>query len=153
MFYIVTLIAVGLLLLFLEIILMPGFAITGILGLAALAGSWFYALKVFGDPVATVVLVVDIVLVTAVVVYVLRAKTWKRFQLKTNIDSKASGIAEGEVEVGDRGRTVSRLAPAGSARFGTRTYEVKSLEGYIEEGEDVEIVLIEDNRILVRLAD
>lgn len=153
MFYIVTLIAVGLLLLFLEIILVPGFAITGILGLAALAGSWFYARYVFGDPVATIVLVVDIVLVTAVVLYVLRARTWRRFQLKTNIESRVSGIGEGELEVGDRGRTSSRLAPVGMARFGTRTYEVKSLEGFIEEGEDVEIVLIEDNRIVVRLAD
>lgn len=154
MIYIVTLIVVGLLLLLMEIILIPGFAITGILGLGALAGSYFYADKTFGEPTSTIVLIIDVVLATLAVIYVLRAKTWKRFSLKTNISSKTSGNPADEgIETGDRGHTLSRLAPMGTAIFGGKTYEVKSLEGFIEEGEEVQIALIEDNKIIVKKAE
>ena len=37
----------------------------------------------------------------------------------------------------------------GTARFGEDTYEVKALEGMVDPGTDVEIVLIEDNKIYV----
>ncbi len=151
MVYIVTLILVGLILLFIEIILIPGFAITGLAGLAALAGSYFYADKTFGEPTSTIVLVVDVILVTLAVIYVLRAKTWRKFSLKTNISSKTgNNPADEGIAVGDKGRALSRLAPMGTAVFNGKTYEVKSLEGFIEDGEEVEIVLIEDNKIIVK---
>ena len=36
------------------------------------------------------------------------------------------------------------------ARFDGKGYEVKSLEGMIDAGTDVEIVMFEDNRIYVK---
>lgn len=150
MLYIVALIAVGLLLIFIEIILIPGFGIAGLLGTGALVGSCFYADKTFGEPVSTIVIIINVLLVTAITIYVLRAKTWKKFQLKANITSKAGTDAEETLSVGDTGRTTSRLAPMGTARFNGKTYEVKSLEGYVDNDEDVSVVLIEDNKILVK---
>ena len=38
----------------------------------------------------------------------------------------------------------------GSARFGNYVIEVKSLEGMLDPETDVEVVLIEDNRIYVK---
>ena len=55
------------------------------------------------------------------------------------------------VAVGDKGRTLTRLAPMGSVRFGDNVAEVKALEGMIGPGEVVEVVMIEDNRIYVRV--
>ena len=151
MVYIVTLILVGLILLFIEIILIPGFAITGLAGLAALAGSYFYADKTFGDHTSTIVLVVDVILVTLAAIYVLRAKTWGKVSLKTNTSNKTGNNPAGEgITVGDKRRAPSRAAPMGTAVFNGKTYEVKSLEGFIEDGEEVEIVLIEDNKIIVK---
>lgn len=153
MVYIIALILVGLLLLFIEIILIPGFAITGILGLGALAGSYFYADKTFGEPTSTIVLIADVLLVTVLTIYVLRAKTWKKYQLKTDITGHAgTDPHDNGLEVGDRGRSLSRLAPMGTARFNDKSFEVKSLEGFIEEGEEIVIVLIEDNKIIVKKA-
>ena len=37
----------------------------------------------------------------------------------------------------------------GTVRFGEDTYEAKALEGMIDPGTEVEIVLIEDNKIYV----
>ena len=68
--------------------------------------------------------------------------------LETNIDSKAvEGVF---LSVGDQGKTLTRLAPMGSVRFGDNVVEVKALEGMLDPGVDVEVVLIEDNKIYVK---
>ncbi len=146
--FIITLILVGLVLMFAEIMLIPGVGVAGILGLISLGGSCFYAFSEFGNTVGAIVTTVNVVLLVIMTVYVLRAKTWKRMSLETNIDSKA--IENVTVSVGDKGRTVTRLAPMGSARFGNYIVEVKALEGMMDPETAVEVVMIEDNRIYVK---
>ena len=143
--FIITLILVGLVLLFVEILLVPGVGVAGILGLLCMGGSCFYAVYDSGTTAGLIVTIVNAVLVVGLTVYVLRAKTWKRMSLETNIDAKA--VEDAVLSLGDRGRTLTRLAPMGSARFGNYVIEVKSLEGMLDPETDVEVVLIEDNRI------
>lgn len=145
---IISLIIIGLLLLFAEILLIPGVGIAGILGLVSLGGSCFYAFNQLGSTVGAIVTAVNVALVVGLSIYVLRAKTWKRLSLDTNIDSKA--VADTGLAVGDRGVTVSRLAPMGSARFDTELIEVKALEGFVDPEVEVEIVLMEDGKIYVK---
>ncbi len=146
--FIITLILVGLVLMFAEIMLIPGVGVAGILGLLSLGGSCFYAFSEMGNTAGAIVTTVNVVLLVVMTVYVLRAKTWKRISLETNIDSKA--VENVSVAVGDRGRTVTRLAPMGSARFGNYIVEVKALEGMLDPETSVEVVLIEENRIYVK---
>ena len=70
--------------------------------------------------------------------------------LETNIDSKAVSSDSAVLAVGDRGRTLTRLAPMGSARFGNYVLEVKAVEGMLDPNMDVQVVLIEDNKIYVK---
>ena len=146
--FIITLILVGLVLLFVEILLVPGVGVAGILGLLCMGGSCFYAFYDSGTTAGLIVTIVNAVLVVGLTVYVLRAKTWKRMSLETNIDAKA--VEDAVLSLGDRGRTLTRLAPMGSARFGNYVIEVKSLEGMLDPETDVEVVLMEDNRIYVK---
>ena len=146
---IVTLIIVGLILIFAEVLIIPGVGVAGILGLLSLGGSCFYAFSQMGKTVGAIVTAGKAALVVGLTVYVLRAKTWKRLSLDTNIDSKAVAD-DSALEIGDKGMTISRLAPMGSARFGTESVEVKSLEGFIDPDVEVEIVLMEEGKIYVR---
>ena len=145
---IISLIIIGLLLLFAEILLIPGVGIAGILGLVSLGGSCFYAFNQMGGTVGAIVTAVNVALVVGLSIYVLRAKTWKRLSLDTNINSKA--VADTGLAVGDRGVTVSRLAPMGSVRFDTELVEVKALEGFVDPEVEVEVVLMEDGKIYVK---
>ena len=146
--FIITLILVGLVLIFAEILLIPGVGIAGVLGLLSMGGSCFYAFYEFGTVAGAIVTGVNAVLIAALTIWVLRAKTWKRMSLETNIDSKAvEGVS---LSLGDRGKTVTRLAPMGSARFGNYIVEVKALEGMLDPETPVEVVLIEDNKIYVK---
>lgn len=148
--FIIVLILVGLVLIFAEILLVPGIGIAGILGLLSMGGSCFYAFNQLGTNAGVIVTVVNAVLIVALTVWVLRAKTWKRFTLNTNIESKAIDLFEEKLAVGDRGKTLSRLAPMGTAKIRDEIYEVKALEGMIDSGVEVEVVLIEDNRVYVK---
>lgn len=146
---VITLIIVGLLLLFAEILLVPGVGFAGILGLLSLAGSCVYAFTQMGNTAGTIVFAINMALIIALSIYVLRAKTWKRLSLDTNIDSKAVEPEQG-LAVGDRGVTSSRLAPMGTVRFPNGNLEVKALEGMIDSNVEVEIVLIEDGKAYVK---
>ena len=148
--FIIVLILVGLVLIFAEILLIPGVGVAGILGLLSLAGSCFYAFSQIGTTVGIIVTAVNAVLVVALTIWILRAKTWKRMTLETNIQSKAVSDDSSLLAVGDKGKTITRLAPMGTVRFGEHAVEVKALEGLVDPGTDVQVVLIEDSRIYVR---
>ena len=142
------LILIGLVLIFTEILLIPGVGVAGTLGVIALGGASYYAFYALGTMTGYVVTGINVPLLIALTVYVLRAKTWKRFTLNTNIDSKAI-VPDDVPVVGDKGKTATRLAPVGMVRIGNHTFEAKALEGMIDPGVSVEVVLIEDNKIYV----
>lgn len=142
------LILIGFVLIFTEILLIPGVGVAGTLGVIALGGASYYAFYALGTMTGYVVTGINVLLLIALTVYVLRAKTWKRFTLNTNIDSKAI-VPDDVPVVGDKGKTATRLAPVGMVRIGNHTFEAKALEGMIDPGVSVEVVLIEDNKIYV----
>ena len=148
---IVSLILVGLILIFAEVLIIPGVGVAGILGLISMAGSCFYAFHEMGTTTGYIVTGVNALLLLVLVIYILRAKTWKKMTLETNIDSKAVSDDSAVVSVGDVGKAITRLSPMGSVRFGDVAVEVKEIEGMVEPGSNVEVVMIEDNKIYVSL--
>ena len=146
---IIVLSLLGLVLVCAEVILVPGVGIAGILGIGSMAGSCYLAFSGYGTVAGAIVTSVDVVLVVVLTIYMLRAKTWRKLALRTNIDSKAVPQGKVEVVVGDVGKTATRLAPMGTARINGVALEVKSLEGMIDPGMIVEVVMIEDGKIYV----
>ena len=146
---VITLILVGIVLIIAEILLIPGVGVAGILGLLSMGGSCWYAFYEFGNVTGGIVTGVTALVLVAFAVIVLRAKTWKRMTLDTRIESKVNQVSV-ELHVSDKGRTVTRLAPMGSARFDDEIVEVKALESMIAPDVEVEICMIEDDKIYVR---
>ena len=85
---VVTLILFGLVLMFIEIMLIPGVGVAGILGVASMAASSVYAFVEVGATTGYVVTGINAVLLILLMVLALRAKTWERFSLKTKIEAK-----------------------------------------------------------------
>lgn len=149
---IITLILVGIVLMIAEILLIPGVGVAGILGLLSMGGSCWYAFYEYGNLTGGIVAGVTAVVLVVFAVVVLRAKTWKRMTLNTTIESKVNQLTV-ELRVSDKGRTITRLAPMGSVRFGDEIVEVKALEGMIDPNVEVEICMIEDGKIYVVPSD
>lgn len=146
--FIISLLAVGIILLLLEIFVIPGIGVAGILGIAAVIAGCYLS---FGWGTQTGMIITGSVIIVIIILLAiaLREKTWDRLALKTNVESSA-GQDTTTVTLGDKGVTTTRLAPMGSARIEGRTMEVKSYEGFVDPGVNVEVVMIEDNIIYVR---
>ena len=144
---VITLILAGIILILAEILLIPGVGMAGFLGVIALCGASYYSFAFLSPLIGAIVTIVDVVLLSALLFYALRAKTWKRLELDTVIENKPDN---NNVGVGDRGTAITRLGPIGSVRINDKTYEVTSLEGMIDAGTRVEIVHIENNKIYVK---
>lgn len=136
-----------------EIFLVPGVGFAGILGIVAQVGACLYAFNVCGEVTGLIVTVINVALLIGFMVVALRAKTWKRATLNTKIDSKVAVDPDSVLAVGDKGKTVTRLSPMGTARIEGKSYEVKSLEGMLDAGVEIEVALIEDNKIIVKPID
>lgn len=147
---VVTLILFGLVLMFIEIMLIPGVGVAGILGVASMAASSVYAFVEVGATTGYVVTGINAVLLILLMVLALRAKTWERFSLKTRIEAKAV-VPEQTLAVGDRGKAMTRLAPMGSVRFGDKVLEVTAYDSIIDAGQEVEVVFIDDNKVFVAI--
>ncbi len=147
--YVIVFVSLGLLLLLAEILIIPGLGVAGILGILSLVASCIFSFKLFGAEMGYIIVAVNIALVIGLTIYVLRAKTWKRFTLNEKIEGSVASEMP-KLMVGDEGVTITRLAPKGSARFASGVYEVKALEGLLGSGIEVRVVLIEDNTVIVK---
>lgn len=148
---IITFIVVGLLLLGLEVLVIPGFGLTGILGIASFIASCYLAFATFGAACGFTVVAINVMLFIVLIVFVLRSKTWKKLSLSTNINSKIDELPQEKgLKVGMRGITLTRLAPGGHARIGGISIEVFSRGSLIEAGRNIEIAEVEENKIFVQ---
>lgn len=151
MFYIVLLVFFGLLFLVAELVLLPGVSVGALLSLVCYGSSIYLAFRDFGTATGILVVVVILLLSFVAVVVSLRAKTWQRFSLKQEIRSSNMPVTPAEeLQVGDRGVTLSRLSPMGKVEIGGRIYEAKSLGAYVDPQRDVEVVGFENFSVVVK---
>jgi membrane-bound ClpP family serine protease len=148
---IIILIVLGILLFVIEFLLVPGVTIAGIGGLVLTVFGVYKAFSDYGSTIGVWVLIGTVLLSIFVIAMSLRARTWSRLMLKTDIKGTVdTDLTEEQVRVGDRGTTLTRLAPMGKILVNDLVREAKSVEGYVEEHSDIEIVSIEGTRISVK---
>ena len=147
---IITLMIIGLILILSEIFLVPGIGVAGILGILSISGSSYWAFSEFGTTPGIIVTAVNVAILITMTVIAFRANTWKRLSLNTNIESKAVADDAAIARIGDVGKATTRLAPSGTVRFDAGKVEARALEGMIDSGAEVEVVLIEDGKIYVK---
>ncbi len=140
----------GFLLIIAEILLIPGIFITGIIGIGSLVASCYFGFEYYGEVGGYITIAVNTIIAVVIVVYCLRAKTWKKLSLNTEIDSKADSTPnEKGIAVGSVGVTSTRLAPMGNVLFGDITAEATALGSLIDADQTVRVVRIEGNKIYV----
>jgi len=131
-----------------EIFLLPGLTIAGIAGTLIAIGGVIYAYTV-GAMVGNITLGLSIVTFGVFFLWFLRSNSFHRVSLKTNIESTVESPRTMDLNVGDEGVTLSRLAPIGKARFHNITIEAKSTNDFIDEHTPVVIVRIEGYNVIV----
>jgi membrane-bound ClpP family serine protease len=148
---IIIIILLGIILFVIEFLLVPGITVAGIGGLILTVLGVYKAFNDFGTTTGAWFLIGTLLLSVFVIAFSLRAKTWRKLMLKTNNDSTVdTDITEDQLKVGDRGETITRLAPMGKIKVNDYVREAKSIDGYIDEHSPVEVVSVEGTSIKVK---
>jgi len=147
---VIVLIVVGILLLLLEVLVIPGTGFAGIAGFASVVAGIWIAYTDLGTSTGNIVLVVTILVNVLAIWLGIRSKTWKRAALTSTIDGKVNGISDLNLNVGDIGTTVSRCAPMGKAEFENKFVEVDARGDFVDQGTQVEIIKIDNSKIFIK---
>jgi membrane-bound serine protease (ClpP class) len=176
----ILLLLIGILLLLVEIFVLPGFGIAGILGIVGILLGLFGMLirnapdelpwpETSGDWQSLSSGVIS--LASGFAGFLVLAWLLSRFLPKTRFMSElvlspASPVGTGSqfgrtappqgsgpVQVGQRGEVVSKLRPAGKVRFGEALVDVVATGEFLDTGTQVEIIAVNGSRVVVRKAD
>jgi len=153
----------GVVLLAVEIFVIPGFGVTGIMGILLMIGSLFLALIGRFDLVSYDSLTVPLytlaaslvglgVLVALMLKYLPQSSAFNKFVLQTT-QSSAEGYVSGPDYsglLGATGQAMTTLRPAGTALFNSNRFDVITEGDYISAGEAVAVVRVEGRKIIVR---
>ena len=137
-------------LLIVEVVFVPGFGFTGIVGMLAMVGAVFYAFFAIGNVAGWITLVAAGLICIALFLWALYGNSLDRIALKKNINSTVQEVDIKKFAVGDRGVTRTRLALIGEAEINGIIVEVKSETGYIQEGAEIEIARISGDSLFVK---
>ena len=143
------LIGIGIILIGIELIFVPGTTIVGLIGLGSMAVGIILGFQYFGTNTGWAILGLSTVIGFGIIIYGLRSGAWDRFALKRSIDAKVNQEYPMDLQIGQVGETISALRPVGKAEFETRVFEVKSFGNYITQGKKIRIVRIDNKKIYV----
>ncbi|MDQ3622559.1 MAG: hypothetical protein M3463_08735 [Verrucomicrobiota bacterium] len=141
----------GFLLLIVEVFI-PG-AVVGICGvlslLAAVVLCYTHYGPTIGSQLLTGVLLGGIVLTILWFLYLPRSRFIRTWSLHAHIES-AAAQSSWTVSVGEAGRALTDLRPAGTAEFSARRRDVVAESGFIEAGAPIEVIRVDAFQIVVR---
>jgi membrane-bound ClpP family serine protease len=145
---ILLLILLGLLLLLIEFAVIPGVTIAGIGGFLLLAGSVYIAFSSYGTLAGFITLAIVLIVSPTMIYYLFQSRTGKKMILEKNIEGKVDLISE-KISVGDKGKTIGRLAPMGKIKVNGEVVEAQSTGAYIDQNTEIKVLKIVSNKIIV----
>ncbi len=133
-----------------EIFILPGITLAGIAGAACWIAANYITFNFYGAVIGACVLVISLILSLFLILKMIHSKTFGKYYLHKTIDSTSATEAQLSVKPGDEGTTITRLTLIGNADIEGKTVEVKSADGFLDEGTPIVVVRVEDAQIFVK---
>lgn len=153
---------IGVILLLVEFFVIPGFGITGIAGIILMIVALFFGLITDLDIATTNAISIAIIqlastfVMTAIVIYFIwkflpKSQTFNRLILSENLQSKSGYAAKPNFEnlIGQVGKALTDLRPAGSAIINDERIDVVTEGDYIERGNEIIVKKVEGSKVVV----
>ena len=147
---VIALLLLGVLLLLLEILFVPGTTIVGIGGMVLLIIGIYLAYTYLGSLAGHISLASSVAAIFLSLIVLLKGQTWKKMALETNVEGKGVEQVEKMVAVRDEGKTVTRLNPSGNALFGNKLIEVDASGEFVDAESKIVVIKVEQNKIRVK---
>lgn len=153
----------GVVLLLLEILVIPGFGIAGISGIVLIVASIFLGLikHPFQIPESELLGAFNVIGYTIICTFLIfllslrffpQTAIWKRVVLSGSEmrERGFKGTSALEGYLGRTGKTLTILRPAGRAVFGEKILDVVTEGDFIEKDREVRVIKVEGNRVVVQ---
>lgn len=152
----ILIILVGLGLIFVEVYLIPGFNVVGVVGFLIILFGVGYSYNEIGVVGGTAFLISSLALTAGSFMWMWKSGAWDRFILATNLRSDERMIARESADraqyLGQNGVAVTPLRPTGIVEIEGRRIEVMTEGEYIAAGSLVSIVAMDRRQFYVRMA-
>lgn len=146
------LIAAGICLFMVEVFITPGISVAGIsAGICFIYAVWHTFTHV-GTVAGFSCIAIIAIGCIAIIIAFMRSKTLDRLSLKKEINSSTGSHAATLVKPGDEGIATTRLALVGNAHINGHIIEVRSADGFIDEGTSITVWRIDQGAVIVKRA-
>jgi membrane-bound ClpP family serine protease len=148
--YIAILILIGIVLLVLEILILPGL-IAGIVGSVFLMIAILWTFNVYGTT-AGAYTALGTLLLTAISLYIsFKSRVWSRFSLKDDLRESRTNVTDpASVSPGMEALTISALRPMGTVMVGDLKIEARTNGELIQENKKVVILHVLPSGVIVK---
>ena len=136
-----------------ELVFLPGLTFGLVLSLAGYGAAIYLGFVRLGFVGGIVTVVVVVALSLLLTILSLRAKTWQRLALNDKVEGQSTQTPSNSVKVGDKGYCISRLSPMGKVSINGEVYEAKSVDSYVDQRSNVEVVGFENFTVIVNRID
>lgn len=157
MWFLIFLIGLGILLVFIELLILPGFGAAGVPGgLLVLLGvgvAWWQ----FGFQTALTyagITLVGVIPLGIITLSVMRSTPAGKAFILSATENKEMGFQAPPSElmdlIGKSGRTITPLRPAGAALIGGHRVDIVTQGEFVPPETEIEVILVEGSRVVVR---
>lgn len=146
--FIILLLVCGMALIVLELVAIPGTTIAGLAGVGLSIWGIYRVFVEYGSFWGGMVIVFDVLVCLILLIFTFKSKLWKRFAQKEEISSKVNEIKT-VVNVGDRGKTITRLAPMGTALINNERMEVYTSTSFLDPETEIVVEEVSGSKIRV----
>lgn len=151
-FFVSALIIIGLILLAIEFLLVPGFSVPGIAGIAMIVYGIYQSAVLYGFSGAVITAVSSVVLSLLLVRIALRSQTIKAVSLDYT-QTGTSAIDNYSSLLGKTGTALSDLRPSGLALIDNKRWDVVADGEFITKGSAITVSQIDGTRIVITLSE
>ena len=148
--FMIALVISALLLLLVELFVIPGSSLAAMLSAICLVWAVAYAFINISALAGIITLIIALILGSCVLIAFMRSKTLDKVALTEEVASTLDRSVAAQVQVGDKGYAVTRLALIGNAEINGHIVEVRSADGFLNEKTPVIVTRVTDNEIIVQ---
>ncbi|MFH1459083.1 MAG: NfeD family protein [Candidatus Omnitrophota bacterium] len=156
LFVITSLFIIGFVLIFIEVVLIPGIGFAGILGAISLVAACYTAFESLSTFAGILISLTSIIL--TVIFFKILPKTafWQKTRLSL-IQNKSQGyqVAQPEFKelINKKGIALTMLRPSGTIIIENKRYDVVTDGEFIEKDQEIIVYDVEGNKIVVKKTD
>ncbi|HKJ43097.1 MAG TPA: NfeD family protein [Sunxiuqinia sp.] len=143
------LIFLGVILLLLEFVVIPGITIAGIGGIILLGASVYFAFDKYGVIPGIITLAFVLIAVPMLIYRIFKSRTGKKMMLNSEIDGHVEKVDDQVIHIGDEGITIGRLAPTGKVRINNLSMEAKSAVGFVDPQVKIKVIEVLRTQVIV----